>query len=198
MRGHPQPENVFTFAFCALRFNLLLPWLAVEAEALRQVSFAHEELIVAAARHGGRNASPCLQAFGARQLRLPFVECPEAFGFQLEGHGHRQGVEGPLARPGAVTSSQLGAHVEGRLRHGHFHPDTALAVLLKPLVVEIGFVPLKTAPIDVLLDGMSPFGHLKGCQPHDRIRSQPVLGVWAMHVSYIERNQEACVSVGAQ
>jgi hypothetical protein len=76
-----------------------------------------------------------------------------------------------------VTAGQLGANLKGRFRQSGFHPQAALPVLLKSLMVAIGFASRKRIPKNVLFDGMGPLGHMEGRQPHDRSESHTVLGL---------------------
>jgi len=109
-----------------------------------------------------------------------------------------QSVERPNAQAGTVAASELGAKVEGRFRQRHFHPQTAIPVLLKALMQKVGFRARHYFPEDLLFDGMSPLGHMKRSQPHGRTVSHPSLGLGRMPIGNIERNEEAGVRVDVQ
>ena len=109
-----------------------------------------------------------------------------------------QGVEGTQAKFGGVSSGKLGANVKDRFRHANFNPRSALTVLLKLPVVEITFVSRKCPSKDVLFNGMSPFDHVKGRQPHEGAGRYALLCLWRVHIGEIERKQKTRVGVGTQ
>lgn len=126
--------------------------------------------------------SNSFQTHGACQLLLAIIKRPEALRFEFESGGNVQGVEGTQAKFGGVSSGKLGANVKDRFRHANFNPRSALTVLLKSLVVEIAFVSRKCPSKDVLFNGMSPLGNMKGSQPHDGAGSHALLCLPRVHV----------------
>ncbi len=117
------------------------------------------------------------QPDGPSQPPLPFVERPEAFGFELERRSNVQGVESPKPQPSAETAGKAGTKIEGRIRNRDFHPHAAVPVLLKSLVCQVGFASRNHPPKDVLLDGVGPLGHVKRRQPHGRLHCHPALSL---------------------
>lgn len=81
-----------------------------------------------------------------------------------------------------MPPGQLGANVEDRFRHRNFRPQTSLPMLLETRMVMIGFTSRERSPKDMLFDGMSPLGNVKGRHPHDLTGSHKVLGFWSVRV----------------
>jgi hypothetical protein len=58
-----------------------------------------------------------LQSHGFGQLRLPLVESPESFRFEFQGAGDVETAQRPDAELRAVAAGEVGAQIEGVLRH---------------------------------------------------------------------------------
>jgi len=66
-----------------------------------------------------------------RQLRLAFVEGPEAFGFKFEGAGDVEGVEGSHPELRTIFASELAAYLKSVLWDWHGEPASGGAVLFQ-------------------------------------------------------------------
>ena len=58
-----------------------------------------------------------LQSLRLRKLCLTLIKCPKPFGFEFEGAGYVQAVEGADAEFAAILPRQLCAAFKGVLRH---------------------------------------------------------------------------------
>ena len=76
-----------------------------------------QERVLAVVKSQRHSKLANLQALRLRQLSLPLVKRPKAVGFEFEGAGYVQAVEGAYAEFGAVAAGEVGAEVESVFWH---------------------------------------------------------------------------------
>jgi hypothetical protein len=94
---------------------------------------------------------------------LALIKRPKSFGFEFKGAGDVQAVECSNAEFGAVVSGQLGADVEGVLRHGGIKPQSAIAVVLESEVDPLRIGGRHLSSKNLPRKRMGPLGENEWC-----------------------------------
>ena len=102
------------------------------------------------------------QPFRLRQFRLPLIERPEAFRFQLQRTRHVQTVEGSHCQPGTVPARELSANFKGPLRQRSVFKHPCLLVRNKLAVNLSGYLGGHMAAKLVLRQSVGPLCPVKG------------------------------------
>lgn len=139
-----------------------------------------------------------LQTLCPRQLRLAFVECPEALGLELQGAGDVQAVECADSEFCAIAASQISAELEGMLRNRTFDPHSTTNVASE-LTVDAMRIRFGNSAIENLQrNGVGTLRVVEWGKPDRGIGLYQLQGARRMRVHRVQRNKETGVGVCRQ
>lgn len=143
-------------------------------------------------------AGSALQPLRLRQFGLPFVERPEAVGFEFERAGDVQAVERAHSEFLAIAAAEVGAEVEGVLGQRSFKPNPCVSVASQVVIDGICVRRRNSAKKDLLGYGMEEFRGVKRTEPNGEVQTHRSPRRCRMYIQRVERYQEAAVNVGRQ
>ena len=108
------------------------------------------------------------QPLGPRQLRLPFIERPEALGPKFQCAGYMQAVQRSRGQSGTVFACKIGADTESSFGHRSLMKKGCGLVRDESVVDALRRFWRHVSPKLVLRQGVGPFGPVEGSKDEGR------------------------------
>ncbi len=142
-----------------------------------------------------RENSGSLDPRGLGQLGLALVEGPESFGFESEGAGDVQGVEGSHAEFRRETAGEISAKLEGIFRHRCGTPKVGGLVGDKFRISLLRLLRSNSSAELMLPESVGPFRTMQGSKRKGRCALHSTSGLGRMDVGQIQGDYEAGIDV---
>ena len=145
-----------------------------------------------------RSQPSAFLAFRSCQLGLAVVEGQEAVGFEFQGAGYVEAVEGADAELGAVAAGQVRADIECVLGHCGGEPQSTLAIIFKCEVDPLRVRGRHLSSKDLPCERVRPLSEDEWCHMNVGPLAQKYVGRSRVLALNIDRYDEAGVGVNDQ